>query len=115
MRTALYLAAIGAGLWVSAAAFATDAHGVSVKMQQESFVPAAAKVAVGERITWTNNDTVPHSVTSNDGRFDSGPILPGKTFEWAPDKAGTVAYHCIFHPSMTAVLTVHASAAKGGR
>jgi plastocyanin len=115
MRIALYLAVIGAGLCVSATAFAVDAPEASVKMQQQTFVQAQTDVAVGTRITWTNTDTMPHSVTANDGRFDSGAILPGKTFQWTPTEAGTIGYHCIFHPSMTAVLTVHASAAKGGQ
>jgi plastocyanin len=63
-------------------------------------------VAAGTRITWTNTDDIPHSVTADDKRFDSGPIQPGKTFAWTADAAGTLAYHCIFHPSMMAQLTV---------
>lgn len=115
MRIAFYLAIIGAGLAVSAVAFAADASDVSIKMQQQTFVPAKLDVSVGTKITWTNADTLPHSVTANDGRFDSGSIEPGKTFQWTPTEAGTVMYHCIFHPSMTAVLTVHASAAKNAK
>lgn len=106
MRIVAFLATISAGLWVSAAAFAADAHEASIKMQREAFVPAKIDVWVGTKITWTNTDTIPHSVTANDGRFDSGPILPGKTYQWTPDKAGAISYHCIFHPSMTAALTV---------
>jgi plastocyanin len=82
-------------------------------MQQESFVPATMTVIVGTPITWTNTDTVPHSVTAADGRFDSGPILAGKSFQWTPTETGSLKYHCIFHPSMTAALTVKAAAAKG--
>jgi len=106
MRIASCLATIGAGLCVSAGALAAAAHEVSIRMQQQTFVPVKIEVAVGTKITWTNNDTQPHSVTANDGLFDSGAILPGKAFQWTTTQAGTIGYHCIFHPSMTADLTV---------
>jgi plastocyanin len=80
-------------------------------MQKESFVPVTLAVAAGTHVTWTNDDTIPHSVTADDKRFDSGPILPGKSFGWTATGSGTIAYHCIFHPSMTATLTVRAPAA----
>lgn len=103
MRAAL----VGAGLCASAATGAAD---LAIRMQKESFVPAKTSVAAGTKVTWTNTDTVPHSVTADDKRFDSGPILPGKSFAWTADGSGTIAYHCIFHPSMNAALTVRARA-----
>jgi plastocyanin len=108
MRNALHIAMLGAGLWASAFVCAGAPADMAIKMQKESFVPAKTTVAAGTRITWTNTDTVPHSVTASDNRFDSGPILPGKSFQWTADGSGAIAYHCIFHPSMTATLTVRA-------
>lgn len=112
MRRALRIAIFGAGLWASAIAAADAPHEVTIRMQKESFVPASTTVAAGTRVTWTNEDSVPHSVTAGDSRIDSGPILPGKSFEWTADGAGAINYHCIFHPSMTAVLTVSATNGK---
>ena len=89
-----------------AADAAAPAKRVAIALTKESFVPATATVPAGAHIVWTNNDTVPHSVTANDGRFDSGPVLPGKTFEWTASGSGDIAYHCIYHPSMTATLKV---------
>jgi plastocyanin len=63
-------------------------------------------VAVGTTVTWTNQDSTAHTVTANDGSFDSGPIQPGKSFSHTFSTAGTVAYHCKIHPSMTATVTV---------
>jgi len=85
---------------------------MAIKMQMETFVPAQVSATAGTLVTWTNTDTVPHSVTADDKRFDSGPILPGKSFKWTVAGSGTIAYHCIFHPSMTAQLTVRAASAK---
>jgi len=104
---------LGAGLCASAALSAAEpARTLTVKMQKEAFVPTKALVVAGTQVTWTNTDSVPHSVTANDKRFDSGAILPGKTFVWTADGTGVVPYHCIFHPSMNAVLTVRADAKK---
>jgi len=93
---------IGAGLIASAAAAKNTPGTFAIKMQKESFVPPQASVRVGTSITWTNTDTVPHSVTADDKRFDSGAILPGKTFQWTEPGPGPIQYHCVFHPSMTA-------------
>ncbi len=109
MRNALRSALFGAGLLASAALSATEPPTLAVKMEKESFVPAKVSTTAGTQVTWTNTDSVPHSVTADDKRFDSGPILPGKSFQWTATNTGTIAYHCIFHPSMTAQLTVSAA------
>ena len=106
LGAALAGAALGAG-----AAFAAE-PALTITMQNAGFVPAQATVAAGTRITWTNKDDIPHSATADDKRFDSGAILPGKTFTWTADRAGAVPYHCIFHPSMTATLNVRSGSAK---
>ena len=112
MRDRLRMAILGAGLCASAVALAAGPPDVAIRMQKEAFVPAETTMAAGTHVTWTNTDTVPHSVTAADNRFDSGPILPGKSFEWTAEGSGKVDYHCIFHPSMTASLTVGATAGK---
>ena len=106
VRAFAHAVLIGAGLIASAAAADTSPHTLTIKMQKESFVPPRVSAGVGTSISWTNTDTVPHSVTADDKRFDSGAILPGKTFQWTVSGPGPIPYHCIFHPSMTAVLDV---------
>jgi plastocyanin len=96
---------LAAGALIGASANAA-APASAVNMTKEAFVPEKLDVAAGTTITWINNDDVPHSVTANDGKFDSGPIQPGKRYQWTAKDAGTIAYHCIFHPSMTATMTV---------
>lgn len=112
MHAAIAIVLFGAGLTAGAPALAADAGKIAVQMKKETFVPAKATAAPGTTITWTNTDSVPHSVTADDKRFDSGPILPGKTFQWTVSGGGPVPYHCIFHPSMTAVVDVGAATAK---
>jgi len=98
---------LAAGALIGASANAA-APASTVNMTREAFAPEMLDVTVGTTITWINNDDMPHSVTANDGQFDSGPIQPGKRYQWTAKGAGTIAYHCIFHPSMTATVTVSA-------
>jgi len=104
MRLSLGVAILGAVL-IGSAVTAAESPVASVEMRQETYVPDHLTVAPGTTVEWTNHDSMPHSVTA-DGKFDSGPIMPGKKFRWTVKEAGNVDYRCIFHPSMTASLTV---------
>ena len=77
-----------------------------ITIQDFAFAPGDLSVAAGTTITITNNDTTAHTVTADDGSFDTGPIEPGASATLTLDTAGTFAYHCTFHPNMTATLTV---------
>ena len=100
---------LGAGLTAGALAGAAEPQALSIVMYKQSFEPASIVVTAGTRITWVNRDDMPHSVTAADNRFDSGPVPAGKSFRWTAQGNGRIDYHCIFHPSMTAVLSVVAA------
>ena len=69
--------------------------------------PATTTVKVGSTVTWTNNDQMAHTVTSDDGvTFSSGSIDLGKSFSYKANTAGSFAYHCNFHSNMKATLVV---------
>ena len=79
------------------------------------FVPNEAIVDVGGEVTWTNDDTAAHTVTSGDikgegpdGIFDSSLFGPGKTFSHTFTEAGTFKYFCMVHPWMEGIVTVQA-------
>jgi plastocyanin len=71
-----------------------------------AFGPREVRVKVGARVRWVNDDQVQHSVTADDGAFDSGLIDPGRTFERVFDRPGTYSYHCTPHPFMQARVIV---------
>jgi plastocyanin len=76
-------------------------------MQNIAFDPKAVTVKVGQKVTWTNEDTVDHNVTSQSGEtIKSDNFGKGGTFSFTPKKAGTIKYVCTIHPGMTATLTV---------
>lgn len=73
-----------------------------------AFSPDSVKVKVGATVTWTNQDSVNHTVTSDSGpaTFDSGTMANAKTFSFTFTQAGTYTYHCAFHPFMTGTVVV---------
>jgi plastocyanin len=78
----------------------------AVKIAGFAFGPQTLGAKVGESVTWTNQDGATHTVTADDGAFDSGNLAGGKAFSFAFDTAGTFAYHCNIHRSMTGKVTV---------
>jgi plastocyanin len=78
----------------------------AVTIQDFAFVEGIIEVPVGTTVTWTNNDTSPHTVTSVDGTFDSGRLDTGQTFSFTFSTAGEFAYLCEFHPGMQGTVVV---------
>jgi len=79
----------------------------------ECFIPAEVSISVGETVTWSNDDTAAHTVTSGlpaegpDGVFDSSLFMAGTTFEHTFDEAGEYDYFCMVHPWMTGKVSVN--------
>jgi plastocyanin len=81
----------------------------SVAISGFMFQPNSVTVRVGEVVTWTNNDGVPHSATANNGAWNTGTFASGSraiTF----GAAGTFGYHCSVHTAMTGTVVVQAAA-----
>lgn len=66
----------------------------------------ALRTDVGVRPNVTNDDDTPHTYTSDDGLFDSGPLDPGETATLPSLEAGTYPYHCEIHPDLTGELVI---------
>ncbi len=72
-----------------------------------TFVPATVTVHPGDTVTWTNQDSIPHTATALDGKtFDSGAIDPGSSWSFVFAKAGDYTYRCAIHPDMRGAVTV---------
>jgi plastocyanin len=79
---------------------------VKVQIANFAFSPSTLEVKVGTTVTWTNADSAPHTVTSDDGSFASNDLNQGASFSFTFTTAGTYAYHCGVHPGMKATVTV---------
>jgi len=102
----------------------TIVKGASQQSQDQHFFPKTPRVGMGDanEVVWTNQDNVPHTVTSDNayvdkinGPFDTtqqtdnvpgGYILPGKTFDFTFTAIGDYQYHCIPHPFMQGTISV---------
>lgn len=78
----------------------------TVSIVNMSFTPASITVSPGTTVKWNNNDNMTHTVTGDDKSFDSGDISAGSSFARMFSVAGTYAYHCTIHPSMTGTVVV---------
>jgi plastocyanin len=72
------------------------------EITNECFLPSTLTVPVGTTVTWTNDDSAAHTVTSGqdatpDGFFDSSLFLAGKTFSYTFDEPGEYEYFCFVH------------------
>jgi plastocyanin len=89
------------GASASTAATTTAATAINAAtIKGFSFQPDVLKVKVGAKVTWTNDDTVAHTVTADTNSFASGNLQPGGSFSFTFTRPGTYAYHCSIHPSM---------------
>jgi plastocyanin len=97
----------GGGSTATSSSSSSSGGGVQIKMQNIQFSPKATTVKVGQKVTWTNDDSTDHNVTADSGAdFKSKDFGNGATFEFTADKAGTIKYECTIHPGMVGTLTV---------
>lgn len=73
---------------------------ISVSIANFAFNPATITIPALTEVTFTNNDSTVHTVTADDGSFDSGQIAPRKIFRHAFETPGTFGYHCLIHTTM---------------
>jgi plastocyanin len=93
---------------------ATAGRAAAVSMHDIAFLPQVLTVTPGTTITWTNEDGMPHTVTSgttsDDAVWSSSPAIPpGSTFSVSLRKPGSYHYYCKLHvysPAMHATIVV---------
>jgi plastocyanin len=83
-----------------------QAQQASVNIKDFEFVPSKVTIKVGGTVSWTNGGSSVHTITADDGRFDSGDVQKGKTFSRTFESTGTFSYHCSIHPTMKAQVVV---------
>lgn len=80
----------------------------TVVMKNFAFTPATLRVKRGTKVTFTNEDTVPHNATgSGSGAFiKTGNLAKGQSYTITFTKRGTYSYICTIHPDMRAEVIV---------
>ena len=88
--------------------------GRGCEQTNECYIPAEVFITEGSEIRWSNDDSLPHTVTSGtpesgpDFQFDSGLFMAGESFLFKFDEfePGDYPYFCMVHPWMTGKVTV---------
>lgn len=80
----------------------------TVTIDNFTFTPQRLVIAPGTRVTWTNRDDIPHTVTSRENPAErrSPPLDTGDTFSLVFDKPGTYGFFCSLHPHMQSEVVV---------
>ena len=81
-------------------------------IEDSYFEPTDSLVEPGTTLMWVNHGQEQHTVTADDGQFDSGVLNPGDPFLTTVEGSGTLTYHCTLHPEMTGSITVALSASE---
>ena len=109
--TVTSLRSLGLGLAMAAAILlqpgGARAHAEEVKVTIDNFTfsPAELKLKVGDTVTWTNHDDIPHTVVSA-GKFRSKTMDTDNAFSFTFTSAGDYKYFCSLHPHMTGMIKV---------
>jgi len=77
-----------------------------VLIENYAYSPAEITITAGTTVTWTNKDSVRHTVTTRNPLFDSGLFAKGESFSYTFNQAGDFEYYCIPHPYMTGKVSV---------
>jgi plastocyanin len=82
------------------------ARRVVIAIRSLRFSKGTVEIEAGTTVEWRNQDPLAHTVTSDDGVFDSGELGPGSGWSRLFATPGTYTYHCAPHPQMTATVVV---------
>lgn len=70
------------------------------------YQPLRIQVEEGAEVTWTNNDSVVHTVTDVNNAFDSNLINADESWSYTFNTEGTYNYYCTMHPWMRGAVEV---------
>ena len=105
MTAALLAIAIG----LTSATAPARAADIEVKISNFTFNPPQVAVKAGSTVVWTNDDDIPHTVTSTTLAFKSAALDTDDKFSFTFTTPGTYKYFCALHPHMTGTIVVEAA------
>ena len=98
--------ALAATVLAALAAAPANAADTAVKIANFTFDPPQVTVKAGTTVVWTNEDDIPHTVTSSTQAFKSQVLDTDQKYSFTFTTPGTYKYFCALHPHMTATIVV---------
>lgn len=100
-------AASESGAAAEACAPSTETGTVTATIANFAFSPATITAKVGDVVTWTNNDSTPHTATlTSDASCTTENLANGASGGIMFGTAGSYDYFCKIHPNMTGKVEV---------
>jgi len=97
--------AVAAALLTLFSVTSVRAQQVNINIDNFTFAPQELTLKVGDSVTWTNHDDIPHTIVSA-GKFRSKTLDTDGTFSFTFTTAGDYKYFCSLHPHMTGMIKV---------
>ena len=97
--------AIAAVMFLQLGSAPASAQEIQITIDNFTFSPNELKLKVGDSVTWTNHDDIPHTVVSA-GKFRSKTMDTDDKFTFTFTSAGDYKYFCSLHPHMTGMIKV---------
>jgi plastocyanin len=76
---------------------AVPVEDLTIAIVDSEFDPPELTVPVGATVIWNQNGALPHTITAEDGSFDSGQLASGQTYSVIFDEPGEYPYYCSLH------------------
>jgi amicyanin len=95
-----------ATLTATTTAASTNGATAAVVIENYLYTPETLTVKAGTTVTWTNKDSVSHTVTTKATLFDSGLLGKDKSYSYTFTQKGSYEYYCIPHPYMVGKVIV---------
>ena len=105
MNSAMLRGLLAAAL-IAVSAAPSLSEEVQVKIGNFVFSPQELKVKAGTKVTWTNEDDIPHTVASTTQGLRSMAMDTDQSFSFTFTTPGTYKYFCGLHPHMTGTIVV---------
>jgi amicyanin len=99
---------LGCATGVTVGVAFAESDAAAVKIDNFTFGPKSVTVKAGTTVTWTNQDDIPHTVTSSSKQFKSKALDTDDKFSFTFTTPGTYEYFCSLHPHMTGTIVVEA-------
>ena len=85
----------------------TELSGSVITIVNFAFSPATITIESGTTVTWINEDSVGHTVTSDSGSELDSPLLKkSEVYTHTFNTPGTYQYYCAPHPAMKGTIIV---------
>ena len=111
----LLAAALGAACLAALAwspAMAVEARTATIEIRQMKYSPSTLTITAGTKVTWVNDDDMPHTVTEKGQVFRSAALDTDDRFSFTFTSPGEFTYFCAIHPFMVGRVIVKAGSSS---